>query len=334
MTYPTEATTPSAVRPGNPTGRPPASGGGHSLPPLVGGLWKSAPSISSLLPLKAWWEGKAWSRGAPLLFLLFAVAPFIILHSVGESGDIETVAWSFSLYFAVLWALAMWALIRPGKPNLTLLAKIGVASALAGIPLAIWLEQQLMGGSSLASYIYGVGVPEEIAKAAPVFVLMYVFAEGRKYTPRMFMYMGAVSGLAFGAMEAVKYSNGYVQNLLQGQQPVSSFSTELFWRLLCDSLFHACAAAISCYFIGLAVRHPRWRVQLISFGLGLVAVLHGMFDRYSSGYFQVAITALLLFIFIGYVISADEIESEVRRADRRVQHQEAGSATRDLLRRS
>jgi len=276
-------------------------------------FWKSAPSLSTLLPIKAWWESTDWRKGSPLLFMVFGLAPWVILHSVGVNDGISKMAWGFSAYFAVLWALVMYALIRPGRLDYTLVAQIAAGGALGGIPLALALEQHFNHGSSLAEFIFTVGLAEELAKALPVFVIMFVLGKHKNYSARMFLYMGAVSGLAFGAAEAIKYSPGYIANLSSGQA-TSYFATAIVWRLLTDGLFHACTAAITCYFIGLAVKNPRWQVQLIAFGLGITSLLHGVNDRYSDGWSQVAIAGLLLFIFIGYVLNADRIETQVVEA--------------------
>jgi RsiW-degrading membrane proteinase PrsW (M82 family) len=276
----------------------------------VSTAWGGAPSLGLLFPIRAWWASKEWQRGAPLLFLVFGLAPWVILHAVGFNDSISKAAWGFSLYFAVLWALGIWALIRPGKPDLALVAKVVVASAVFGIPFAIWLEKAWGHGSSLAVYVLGVGFPEELAKALPVFFLMVIMAEKRTYSTRMFMYIGALSGLAFGVVEAVKYSPGYAAQLAQGQA-TALVATETVWRLLTDGLFHAATAAITCYFIGLAAKNLRWRVQLIIVGLALTSVLHGMNDRYSQGWTQVGIAGAILFIFIGYVLTGDSIAAEV-----------------------
>lgn len=277
-------------------------------------LWDSAPALDVLLPLRAWWEGRAWTKGAPLLFLLFGGAPFVILQSIGPADSISKVAWSFSIYFAVMWALAMWAMIRPGRFDLTLVAKVAAASIVVGIPIAVGLERHLDGSSSLLTNIYGIGLPEEIAKALPVFVLMYVMSPRRTYAPRVYMYIGAISGLAFGVAEAVNYSKSYAGSF--DGSGVSEFSVQLVWRLLCDGLVHACAAAVTCYFIGLADRNDRWRVQLIGFGLTITAVWHGFHDRWSDGYPEALIAIVVLFVFVGYVMSADAIESQVAEAIR------------------
>ncbi len=287
---------------------PTNTGGGvdtRSITESLASIAKSAPPLSVVLPLKAWWDSKDWQKGYPLLFLTFGIAPWFILHGVTETTSLSAVAWSFSAYFAALWALVMWALVRPGKVPMDLFAKVAIASAAIGVPIAVALEKNYGNTSSLWDWTVGVGFAEELAKALPVFVFM--FLGQKKYTTRMYLYMGTVSGLAFGALEAVNYT----KLAASGNPSATSFMTSVQWRLLTDGLFHACAAGISCYFIGLAVSNPRWRVQLIGFGLALVSVIHGINDRYSDGWLQVGVAAALLFVFIGYVMTGDKIEHEV-----------------------
>jgi RsiW-degrading membrane proteinase PrsW (M82 family) len=271
-------------------------------------IGRSLPLLSVVLPLKAWWEGKEWRQGYSLIFLVFGIAPWVILHSVGPDSDVTQVAWGFSIYFAVLWAMTMWTLIRPGRLDAKLVAKVVLGSAIVGVPLAIALENGFGHQASLSGYILGVGIPEEVAKALPVFLFMLVL-EKRSFTSRTYMYMGALSGLAFGVVESVRYASSYVA--AASQMTPSSFVNQLVWRLLTDSFFHACSAAIVCYFVGLAASNAKWRAPLIAFGLGLAAVLHGFNDRYSDGGGQVIVAATLVFIFLGYVRTGEKIEQQV-----------------------
>jgi RsiW-degrading membrane proteinase PrsW (M82 family) len=216
----------------------------------------------------------------------------------------------------VLWALLFYTLIKPGKLDAGLFATVAASSAICGIPLAIWLEDKLQGHDTLLHFIFGVGLPEELSKAAPVFVIMVLLGKHRTYSTRMFMYMGAISGLAFGAVEGVRYVELYTRAAVAGQMTASGFVSQVTWRFLTDSLFHGCTAIITAYFIGLAVKHPRWRVQLIGFGLGIMSVLHGVNDRWAGGWPWVGISAALLFVVVGYVQNGDRIEAQVDEAAR------------------
>jgi len=313
---------PRSVAAAGSTPSPGPVGAGHpaasviaSLTGQLSALWNSAPPLSVLLPLRSWWESKEWRKGYPLFFLVFALAPYVVFAAVSPDQGIGSVAWAYVGIFSVLWALLFFTLIRPGKLELALLGEIAITSAVFGIPLAIWLEDRLPGKDNLLHLILAVGLPEEIAKAAPVFVIMVLLMKGRSFSTRTFMYMGAISGLAFGAVEGVRYISLYQQALVGGQLSPAGFVQIVAMRFFTDSLFHGCTAVVSAYFIGLAARHPRWRIQLMAFGIGSMAILHGVNDRWASGWPLVAIAATLLFIVVGYVQNGDRIEAEVARAE-------------------
>ena len=277
-----------------------------SVKATASSLVKAAPLLGVVLPLKSWWEAKDWRRGYPVVFLVFGLVPWAIMHAVNfGNDDISSIAWGFSIYFAAMWAVFMWALVRPGSIPLDLFAKVAIGGAAVGMPLAIALERHFGDANSLLPYIFGVGLPEEFAKALPVFVFMYLAQQ--RFSTRMYLYMGAVSGLAFGAFEAVNYT----KLAASGTSLATTFMTMVVWRLLTDGLFHTCTAGISCYFIGLAATNPKYRVQLMAFGLAFVSVLHGVSDRYADSWLQVGIAGLLLFTFVGYVMNGDAIERDV-----------------------
>lgn len=136
---------------------------------------------------------------------------------------------------------------------------------------------------------------------------MYL-VRGFRLSPRTYMYLGAVSGLVFGAVEAVHYSDLYA-TLLSFDS--TSLMTEV-WRLVSGPVLHACMAGISCYFIGLASTHRNKQIPLIGFGLAIAALLHGAYDTTANSWMGVAITAVIIFIFVGYVLSAEKIADSYR----------------------
>ena len=125
---------------------------------------------------------------------------------------------------------------------------------------------------------------------------------------RTYLFAGAVSGLAFGAAEAISYSQKYVD--LAQYFSASSFAAVITWRLLTDSLLHALMAGIAAYFIGLAYRYRRSCWTLIGIGLGLAAILHGAYDSLSSGWPGTLMAAAIVFMFAGYVRSGDQIADQ------------------------
>src|SRR6202021_2966898 len=176
------------------------------------------------------------------------------------------------------------------------------------VPLAVTLEVDLHAETAgLGPSIYSVGLPEELAKAIPVVVvaLVYRLFSRRDLMPRDYLFLGAVSGLVFGASEVVHYFtvNGVeqfyltvkaalpaIQQLITAGhsapdslfavliEPVRYFILEFVWRFVTDPISHACWSGLTGYFIGLAAsgRHRWYAVAWI--GLAAAAILHGLND--------------------------------------------------------
>jgi len=88
-----------------------------------------------------------------------------------------------------------------------------------------------------------IGLPEELLKALPVVVAALVLRR-RGVAPRDLLFLAAVSGLAFGAVEAVDYAV-----LLDDY---SGVGTALVLRFATDPIQHALWAGVAGYFLGLA----------------------------------------------------------------------------------
>ena len=261
--------------------------------------------LRTLVPLRAWVDQKIWQQTWVALFLIAALAPFLLLHLGSGSENFHQVAWGFSVYFAFLWFIALYTLIRPGPLPWALLGKVALFTVIAGVSIAVGLEKRLAtGDSNVAKCIFGVGLPEEFAKALAIY--MFMFLSRTTFSLRSFLFVGAVSGLAFGAAEAVSYSTAYAQQLPYVVNPNDAIVTEI-WRFLTDSLFHACMAGVTAFFIGLAHHYRQYRVGLIGFGLAFAAVLHGLYDNFASGWLGTALAVLIVFIFVGYVATGDQI---------------------------
>ncbi len=264
----------------------------------------AAVTLSALTPLRLLLTQLLAVRGLAAWFLLFASAPFVLLQLTAEDTDIRRAAWGFATYFALMWALAMHALIRPERVDRWLVVRVVAGVAVGGTALALFLENELDPDmSSVAWTVLGVGFPEELAKVAPILVFMLV--RNRAWTTRMYLFMGALSGLTFGVIEAVEYSSLYEQFADTGA--AAAITTQTIWRLLADGLFHGCCAAVAGYFVGLASwrRDKTW--SLVAVGVGLSALLHGVYDRWADGWIGTATAVLIVALFVGYVRTGDAI---------------------------
>jgi RsiW-degrading membrane proteinase PrsW (M82 family) len=286
-----------------------------------------------LLPLGDWIRHHSLRSWPVLLFLLLIVVPSIALVILGANPSMSTfdhVAWIFAAYFAIAWLLLLGVIIRPQHvTRLMLVVVIAIALAVE-VPLAVTLEVTLhASNTALGHSIYSVGIPEELAKAIPVLAVALCYPHRRSMSPRDYLFLGAVSGLVFGASEVVHYFtvNGLdefyltvksaipaIESLINSGHsasnslfvvligPVRYFVLEFVWRFLTDPITHACWAGLTGYFIGLAAtrRHKWYTVSWI--GLAAAAVLHGFNDwsRVNGHPVWIIVTLVSGILFLGY----------------------------------
>src|SRR6202050_4207821 len=314
----------------------------HAPPPHQ----RRAGQVNDLLPLGDWIRHHSLRSWPVLLFLLLICVPSIALVALGLNPSASTfdhVAWIFAAYFALAWLLLLGVIIRPDhvtRPMLVLVIAIALATQ---VPLAVTLEADLHADTAgLGPSIYSVGLPEELAKAIPVLAvaLIYRLFGRRPLAPRDYLFLGAVSGLLFGASEVVHYFtvNGVAQFYLTVQSaipsiqqlilsghsapdslfavlsgPVRYFILEFVWRFVTDPISHACWSGLTGYFIGLAAtgRHKWYAVGWI--GLVMAAILHGLNDwsRVNGHWLWVVVTLVSGVLFLGYAKVGSRGDPEV-----------------------
>ena len=271
-----------------------------------------------------------------LLFLALICAPSIALVILGPNPSASTfdhVAWIFAAYFAVAWLLLLGVIIRPEHVTRATLVLVTVIALATQVPLAVTLEVDLHAETAgLGPSIWSVGLPEELAKAIPVLAVALIYRLWRRQhqmDPRDYLFLGAVSGLVFGASEVVHYFtvNGVeqfyltvkaalpaIQQLLQAGhsapdslfavlvEPVRYFILEFVWRFVTDPISHACWSGLTGYFIGLAAsgRHRWYAVAWI--GLAAAAILHGLNDwgRVNGHWLWIVVVLVSGVLFLGY----------------------------------
>jgi RsiW-degrading membrane proteinase PrsW (M82 family) len=301
---------------------------------------RRAGQASELLPLGDWIRHHSLRSWTVLLFLLLICVPSIALYILGPDPSASTfdhVAWIFAAYFAAAWLLLLGVIIRPEHVTRPMLVLVTVIALATQVPLAVTLEVDLHADTAgLGPSIYSVGLPEELAKAIPVLTVVLIYRLwldrlwGRhELTPRDCLFLGAVSGLVFGASEVVHYFtvNGVAefylivnsalpsiqQLIVTGHSapdsvfavligPVRYFILNFVWRFLTDPVTHACWAGLTGYFIGLAVsgRHKWYTVSWI--GLLAAAILHGLNDwsRVNGHLLWIVVTLVSGILFVGY----------------------------------
>ena len=283
---------------------PPGAISPHAYPPAAQRRTSVDLQWSDLLPISDWMRSGVFWKGRIGLFLACALTPFLLVQATMNDTDVRYAAWGFTIYFAVIWLIAIRALIKPEYVPVPMLLQIIAVTAVIGVSAAITLERHFNANTStLAHSIFTIGIPEELAKALPLLLVLVVM--GNRIGPRTYLYLGAVSGLTFGAVESMAYSALYTTGLERTGD--TRFVTGIIWRLLTDSLFHAALAGIVGVFIGFAAVARRHRVFFVLTGLGLAAVLHGGYDRTAGHWPSVFIAAIAILLFAGYTKTTDDI---------------------------
>jgi len=289
---------------------------------------------NDLLPLGDWLRHHTLRSWTVWLFLALICVPPIALVILGASPSVRTfdgVAWIFAAYFAIAWLLLLGVIVRPEHVTRLMLVVLTVIALATQVPLAVALEVALHGSNAnLGPSIFTVGIPEELAKALPALAVTLIYWRRRRsLQPRDYLFLGAVSGLVFGASEVVHYftvngvaafdatvhsdgpsithlinaghsTSSSVFSVLIG--PVLYFILEFVWRFVTDPITHACWSGLTGYFIGLwATGRHKW-YQVAWIGVAVAAILHGLNDWSRVNGHPVWIIVVLLsgILFLGY----------------------------------
>src|SRR6516165_20546 len=279
-------------------------GGGHVRDPC-----RQTPSysFSHLVPIRHWARDPALRSWPVLLLVALVCVPPIALVMLNNPTEakIRDIAWIFAIYFAVAWLLLLGVIVRPQHVSRAMLATVAVVGVVTQAPTAIFLETKLHSNTSSLLDVFTIGIPEELAKAIPIVVVAWIW---RQYwpsqTPRDYLFLGAVSGLVFGAAEVVHYFTevlGSISGNATGRD-LQSITIQYVWRFLTDPIDHACWAGITGYFIGLAITGPYRKYSIGLVGIGIASVLHGLNDwnPINSHPAWVLVTLISVLLFLGY----------------------------------
>jgi RsiW-degrading membrane proteinase PrsW (M82 family) len=285
-----------------------------------------ATALHILVPVRSWLHDPGWRQFLRLLVIPYGLLPLIFIALFASSDNLATPGWAYSLYIAPLWAIVFWLLIRPGPVGRQewLLGAGAVAFSLIWIRVVTVNLNGVMGkpGRPLSfPGAIGVGLSEEITKALPILLaaLLLLRLRSVKLDVRMWMFLGAIVGLAFGVTEQAGYTLQDIQAITSAQANSQAIVEVLAFaeRVFVDGFQHAMWAGVSAFFIGIAVNYPRRRIQLIAMGIAIPAVLHGLYDwsagAFASLWVPIIVQALSLFLFLGYTMSAAAIERQVRQ---------------------
>ncbi len=284
--------------------------------------------FSNLVPLSVWRRDRPWTIRSVQWFLFFTLFPlFLVAWTALAGSDFGDIAYLYAIYFATIWGLVLWLFIRPEKIGLLDVVRVSLFTSITGVFLATVLYRlpgivQVVAASRdvnllrrLPGNVLGVGLLEELVKAIPV---LWIFMRNRERgTAREIVYLGCVSGFAFGVTEAVAYSLFYAQNVARGGIPLGAYIVLQLTRLITLPLLHAVFAGIAAQFIALAVQTPALARALVVAGIAIAAFVHGLYNTFSGSLLGFLIAVGVVLVFIAYVRSIDTMRLAVEAAARR-----------------
>jgi RsiW-degrading membrane proteinase PrsW (M82 family) len=335
----------AAQRPGFTPGGVPAGGPAYPAPPGMPGFPGFGPGVPQLdatklergsffetmVPIKSWLHDKGWRQGFRLLIIPYALLPLLFLQIFSMSRSLATPGWAYSLYVAPLWLIAFWYLIRPPRwSKVEIWIAVGIV-----IWEYIWLHVVTININGLLQVgprhpltfpgSLLVGFNEETSKAIPVLLAaaLLLGIRKQKLDPRTWMIMGTIAGLTFGIIEQAGYTPqaltivanaGTTHSIAEADFGALEFA----FRVFVDGFQHAVWAGISGFFVGMAINYRRRRVPILLLGICIPAVLHALNDYTLTIFSTVWVTVFFvqgvsLLLFLGYTLSASDIERRVRR---------------------
>lgn len=252
-----------------------------------------------------------WLQDQKFLILsAFGLVPLAVIDFIASAGDLHSAYWAIAFYFSAFWAFFFYVQFAPKGLHrsialsaffITALLSIAVLLVAIGLPPLRWVREGLDSENtlvSIASYIVGVGIPEELCKLGVIFWILKRL-EREKPTPDLVMFYGLMSGLGFGIFEGIQYQMGANTRL-------ASSATYLMNMLRLTSLpfLHAIWTAIAAYYLTLIKNYPARRKGLIVLAVAFPGVMHGLYDSLQSNSLSFLVAFVSVYLMNYYRTSA------------------------------
>jgi len=246
--------------------------------------------------------------------LVAAMMP-LILAALGFKS-----AQGMILYFAFLWFFIFLRVFRlnlhGGQPSdvfvvIILVVFLGLGMFFPLLRYVLGPLYSMIGVPFLPfrwlGFVFGVGMTEEMTKALPVFILLWVASrQGRRLSLQAALLLGVASGLAFAGFENILYSEQFGARIFG---LTFTRSDVVLSRLLMTPFLHSVWAGLVAFNLGLAHVSGPFRMgrtfAIAGPGLVLAAVLHGSYDTFAvSPVLAIMVGAVSYLIFVVAVMAA------------------------------
>ncbi|GAB4379886.1 MAG: hypothetical protein Kow00121_34960 [Elainellaceae cyanobacterium] len=298
----------------------------NNEPELQKNFWLSLRSFqfSSILPLKDVFSRELYHSNTVRLLLFLGLFPLLVNLFAEQTGLAQT-AWLLGIYYASIWGVVLYHLIRPVHFSWGNTLKCVLFTTFIGIPTLLLFQRvppfntlyaAINGGLMIRAlgFILGVGVLEELCKALPVYLLL--LRPGRVSDPQTAAFYGAMSGLGFAIAEGAAYSLRYAFGLSRGEIGLGSYVAANTIRFVSLPLFHAILAGIVGYFIGLAAINPSRQGAILFVGVLIAATLHGLYNTFAGGILGPVVIGFSIMLFVTYLKRSQQIVDEMHHHER------------------
>jgi RsiW-degrading membrane proteinase PrsW (M82 family) len=285
----------------------------------------------------------------------FCLAPLIFLFLQVFLGlRFAQIAWLLSAYFCVLWAWVLTGLSSQSSAMRVNGLICAMFTAVVGVTMLLtwrfipivgmlysWTEadeplRRLMG------YVFGVGLCEELCKAAPL--LLFAVSSKRVTRATDGLFLGMMAGLGFAMTEGVEYTLKYWStaaevsaiNVRGCLDQAAGWYGVVEYDEFVERLASSIPSLVEEYgrlvvvqvirFISLPILHAVWtglvgyasaraflerRWGLLFSGLGVAASLHGLYNFFSPTAYSLVVSAASVMMTLWLMIREQDVEGAV-----------------------
>ena len=233
-------------------------------------------------------------------FLILAIVGLLPMVIMNMPFGGFLLFYEVALYFSIIWGLFFYTCFKTEQVRLkTTMAVFFLTQAfvftmwnLLGLPNLnpFYNLVDMPFPVSLAGYVLGVGLTEELVKLLPLIIILKKAKE--PLVPQTMVFYGLMSGIAFGVYEGV----GYQMTINAEQAYDVSFFLNIA-RLTSLPFLHACWCGIAGYFLAFAHLYPKYRNGLYVLAIGIPMLIHGLYDTFANVRFLP-----LVLVFIGLML--------------------------------
>lgn len=255
-----------------------------------------------------------WVQDRKLIYLaLIGLAPATV---IAITGGAFLGYWAIAFYFSALWAVFFYYLFKTPQVKSQLcflcffftgIISISVLLVVQQIPPWTLLYSMTESQNLLLrafGMFFGVGINEELCKAAIIFWL--VRRPGSILIPQTVVFYAMLSGLGFGIYEGVAY-----QQTVNREQGIDTAYFLNIARLTSLPFLHAMWTGIAGYFISFSALVPAKKYGLWVLAILIPASLHASYNTFGWSILGLGTGLLSVILLMTYLSNCNQMQKQL-----------------------